>query len=303
MNLISRPRIGLALGGGGARGFAHIGILKVFHDANISVDLVSGTSAGSLIGGMYSQYPNPQIIEQRVREFLNSETYRQLGIQKSFLGNQSSGVFSHLITHLKEKIVINLAHSRAALISPDKLNTVLEELLDDGFIQDGKVPFCAVASDIISGSDVYMQTGPIRSAILASSSIPGFLPPVARDGKLLLDGAVTQKVPVMAARLMGADVVIAVDVSQKLSADGGFENILEIINRTTHITSEKLTENQLLDADVVIRPDVGAYPWYEFDRFEQFLKAGEEAASAALPKIKKIITRRYSLAKKIKSAL
>ncbi|NOZ60872.1 MAG: hypothetical protein GXO74_04250 [Calditrichaeota bacterium] len=293
MNLFSRPRIGLALGGGGARGFAHIGVLKVFHQEKIPFDLISGASAGSLIGAMYSQLADAQKIEDRVKAFLASETYHKLGLRKTFFGNQTSGVFSHLITHLKETIVINLAHRRNFLIPADKFMVALEFLLEDGFIQDGILPFCAVASDIISGEDVYMTHGPIRTAVLASSSIPGFLPPVERDGKLLLDGAVTQKVPVQAAQLMGADVVIAVDVSQELGHETEYDNILEIINRTSKITSDQLTQFQMKSADAVIRPEVGKYHWFEFDRVEQFINAGEDAAREALPKIRKVISRRH----------
>ena len=289
----------MALGGGGARGFAHIGVLKVLHQENIHFDVISGTSAGSLIGAMYSQLPDPQTIENRVKEFLASETYEKLGLRKTFFGKQNSGVFAHLITHLKETIVINLARSRNYLIPADKFMTALEYLLEDGFIQDGKVPFCAVASDIISGQDVYMMHGPIRSAVLASSSIPGFLPPVERDSRLLLDGAVTQKVPVQAAQMMGADSVIAVDVSQELTQGKEFDNILEIINRTSKITSDQLTYYQMQAADVVIRPGVGKFHWFEFDRVDQFIEAGEEAAREALPEIRKIISRRYVMKKKL----
>lgn len=299
MKIFSKPRVGLALGGGGARGFAHIGILKVFQQENIPIDLISGTSAGSAIGAMFIQLKDARAVEAKVKEFLQSDTYDKLGLRRTFFGNQANGVFAHLITTLKETIVINLARSRNYLIPAAKFMVALDYILEDGFIQDYEIPFCSVASDIISGEDVYICHGPIKPAVLASGSIPGFLPPMEKDGKLLLDGAVTQKVPVQAAKHMGADIVIAVDVSQERAPVKEYDNILEIINRTSKITSDVLTAWQMREADVKIKPQVGDFPWYDFDRIDQFIAAGEEAARQALPQVRRAISRFYAWKKSL----
>jgi len=295
---LKRPKIGLALGGGGARGLAHVGVLKILERENIPVDFIAGTSAGSLIGAMYAIMPDANLVEKRLKDFLYGSAYKKLGLEKVVKRTASDSFFSQIVTYLTERIVINVAYSRISLISNKKFIAALRHLVKEIQIEQTKIPFCAVATDLIGGKDVFIKTGNIITAVTASSSIPGFLPPVSMANYLLLDGAVNNTVPVDAVFQLGADVVIAVNVSRNLEEKDEYDNIFEIITRTNQITSYSLTRLQLEKADVILRPEVGRYHWSEFNHIDFLITAGMSEAQRHIKQIKKVISRRYFFMKK-----
>jgi len=287
--VLNKQKVGLALGAGGARGLAHIGVLKILEQEKLPIDFIAGSSAGALIGAMYALSPQVAEIENRIVDYIHSPDYKQNRLDFFTKGKDAGGRFSHLVTFLKEKIIINLASSRISLVSNKKLDQALKCLLEDTDIERTKIPFCAVASDLISGKEVVFDSGNIVKAIVASGSIPGFLPPVSVSDHLLLDGSVVQSVPVQAVRQMGADIIIAVDVSPEMKEITEFDNILEIMARTGQMTSRALTELQLQQADIIIRPRVGQYHWSEFSEVEKIIIKGIQATKKVLPTIKKIL--------------
>jgi len=293
-----KPKIGLALGGGGARGLAHIGVLKIFEKEKIPIDCIAGASAGALIGAMYVLNPNAHIIEKQMFDYINSPEYKKIRLERIFKGKEADNLFSHVVTFLKERIIINLAPSRISIVSNKILSETLDGLIGNNIFENTKIPFCAVASDLISGKEAIIKSGDIISAIIASGSIPGFLPPVSISDYYLLDGCVIQTVPVQAAFQLGADVVIAVDVSSDLEKKSEFDNILEIMSRTSQMTSKALTDLQLKQADIILRPKVGKYHWSEFSQIDDIIKEGIKEAKELLPQIKKITTRRIFQPKK-----
>jgi len=292
--LFYRPKIGLALGGGGARGFAHIGVLKVLEQEKIPFHIIAGSSAGALIGAMYAFNPDVEQVEKKIRKFINSSEFKKFGIDHLMKRNEIENTFSQVVTYLKERIVINLAHSRTSLVNNKKLFSTYELLLDKINIEKSKILFGAVASDLISGQDILFTAGDLIKVVAASSSLPGFLPPMKYLDYLLLDGCINQPVPVKAAHNMGADVVIAVNVTQDIVPQKEFDNILEIMARTTLMTTQALNFLQLEKADVVIKPDVGEHHWSEFDKLDHFIEQGQKAAMAALPDIKNISKRCFT---------
>jgi len=291
--LFKRPKLGLALGAGGARGLAHIGVLKVLEQEKIPIDYIAGTSIGALIGAMYSLNPNAADVEKKMFDYIESPEYKKARLERITKGKDADSHFSHLVTFLKERIIINLAPSRISLFSNKKLRQALSCLIEDTIFEKTKIPFCGVASDLISGKEVILNSGSLINAIISSGSIPGFLPPVSLSDYFLLDGSVVQNVPVKTAFDMGADVVLAVDVSQNLEKVSEFDNILEVMNRTNQMTSKTLTDLQLKEADIILKPKVGQYHWSEFNHIDVMINKGIKETKELLPDIKKKVKRRY----------
>jgi NTE family protein len=293
--LFKRPKIGLALGAGGARGLAHIGVLKIFEQEKIPIDFIAGTSIGALIGAMYALNPDAEAVEKKMFDYINSPGYKIAHLERFTKGKAADGLFAHLVTFLTERIVINLAPSRISLVSNKKLEQALLCMVNETDIKKTKIPFSAVASDLVSGREVVLNSGNIITAIISSGSIPGFLPPVSMSDYLLLDGSVVQTVPVEVVSEMGADVVFAVDVSQNLEKISEYDNILDVMNRSNQMTSKALTELQLRGADIILKPKVGQYHWSEFDFINILINEGARVAKELLPEIKKKLNRKFFL--------
>ncbi|MDZ7318756.1 MAG: patatin-like phospholipase family protein [candidate division KSB1 bacterium] len=289
--MLRRPIVGLALGGGGARGLAHIGVLRVLEQEKIPIHIITGSSAGALIGAMYCQCLDVDRVEKTTRKFISSDDYRRLRIQHAIRRKDGENFFSQVVTSLKERLIINLAYSRMSLVKNRRLIQALKMLLQDGRIEDSPLALGIVASDLISSRDVVLTSGSMIRAVAASVSLPGFLPPVAVDELLLVDGGITQPLPVQAAADLGADVVIAVDVSFQSTLQRNFKNIFEIMNRTHHMTAECLNHLLADKAHILIRPAVGHFHWSAFDDIDAIIQQGEAAARAAMPNIRKQLSR------------
>jgi len=279
-------KVALVLGGGGARGMAHIGIMKVFEKEKIPIDMVVGTSAGAMFGAMYCQLGRVLAVENKMKDFLTNEVYESSGLKQVEKKKEDENFFSQLSTRLKERIVINMAHSRQGLVKHHRLRNVIDFLLADQNIEDTKIQFAVVAVDLIKAEEVVFTEGNIRLAIDASSTLPGYFEPIEYDGKYLVDGAVLQVIPVPIAKALGADFVIAVNVSQDLEENPDLDNVIKIIFRASAVTNNRYNRTLLDDADIVLRPSIGYLHWSEFDRLNEAVAKGEEIATQALPLLK-----------------
>lgn len=275
----------VALGGGGARGIAHIGVLKALVEAEIFPDLVVGTSMGSVAGAMYAQSGDPEAAEKRLREYLNSDEFGDLKLKTYHRNSKESNFFGNAVRRLEERIIINLSISQSALFKKEHFIEALEFLLGRGLIEDTRVKFAAVAGDLISGKKVVMDSGDILTAVLASSSIPAFLPPVDYGGMRLVDGEVVELIPCETARELGGGFIIAVDVRQNLQSVPPLENALDILFRAGQIRSHGLS-NRIMKADVVIKPEVDKFHWTEFEQIDPILKAGYVAGKSKVDEIR-----------------
>jgi len=288
-------KIGLALGGGGARGLAHIGVLKVLEANKIPIDVIAGTSIGAMAGAVYSLHLDAGILEERVQAFLQAPVFRESGLSLFKKKKAAENFFGQVAKSVKERIVINLAHSRPSLVSGRRIFRAVEFLIDDKNFEHCQIPFACVATDLITGKEIIFRKGNLRQAVAASISIPGFLPPVRSNGRLLVDGAVVAPVPVHACKRLGADVIIAVDVSQPLTGEATLENVVDVIFRANSILSYHYKEMLLDYADVVIRPNVGEAHWSEFQNVQPLVAEGVRAAEQMLPKIRQLCERKHSL--------
>ncbi len=284
------PKIGLALGGGGARGMAHIGVLKVLERENIPIGLIVGTSIGSVIGAMYAQLTDAFEVEKRVLNYLHGEVFKNLNVHLLFQKNTKEEKFlDRMVTFLKHQYILTKSFTRMGLMGRKILDDALEALIDDSDIRDTKIPFAVVTTDIWSGEDIVLREGPLRKAVAASSTIPGTFQPVEWNGYSLVDGGVIDMVPVWETFEMGAKIVIGVDVTRDLIRPKEFKNGLEIMFRADEITNYRLNKIHLRDANVVIRPEVGNAHWADFARAEEFIARGEKATEAKAEEIRNVI--------------
>ncbi len=283
-------KVALVLGGGGARGLAHLGVFKVFEKEKIKFDYIVGCSFGAIIGAMYAQTPQVALVEKRLRSFVQTEAYRKLGIDKMKRQPvQEEDYFKQLTNSIRNRVMLNVVASRISVLKGERIKNAVYYLVKPGKIEDTHIPFACNSTDLITGRPVLFTQGDIRKAVLASSSIPGFFPPIQLDGKMLVDGAVTYNLPIKFARALGADFIIAVDVHPVLQKEENLNNVFDVFLRANTITATLLTEESLHEADLIITPDVGQYLWYDFDRAEHIVRAGVEAAYAHVEALKQCL--------------
>ena len=256
-------KVGLVLSGGSAYGFAHIGVLKVLVKNKIPIDIITGTSMGALIGGLYASGMSIEQMENEIVKFSNNK------FMDFNLFGFSEGGFLH----------------------GKKIIKVLKGFIGEKEIKDCKIPFSSVATDLISGEKVVLDEGLVVDAIRASISIPGLFKPIIKDGKCLIDGGGVDNLPVDEARKLGATKVISVDVCSQYSPENKLKTPLDILISSANLMIGNLTKLKKDKGDVCISVS------HENVRIEKFdyknsakaVKNGELAAKQALPEIKKLL--------------
>ena len=277
-----RPPV-LALGGGGARGFAHLGFLEVLERHGLRVRGIAGTSAGAIMGAMYLALGSTSVMLDRWKEAFDRELVRTvtgLGQPPRDEGQEEHPLLRAART-IRDRVVISLVVNRSTILDGQELAEAIEFLIPDVAIEDLPAPFVAVATDLSTGEEVRITSGSLRRAVLASSSIPALVPPVLWEGRPLVDGGVVAEVPVEAARELGRPVV-AVDISMDLPPYRPDRLVLETMSRTQIMTATLLRACQLRNALTVVRPPVGRYSWSTWDRWEEILQAGRAAGTGLL---------------------
>lgn len=293
---MGKVKLGLVLGGGGARGLAHLGLLKVLEAGNIKIDFITGTSMGALVGAMYAQNPDARWVENRVREFINSEEFKKAG--RNYFRHQTNYEPEDLIQHLgreiKKRIIINLAAHRKSLMKGERLTLAVNELIKNGNIEDTIIPFACSATDLRFGEAIIFKSGNIRNAITASAAIPGFIPPVELNGRILADGSICNNFPVGAVREMGANFILASNVSLNFDSTTDLSNVIDIIIRSNSVSTYFINSLLLEKVDYVISPDTGNFHWSEFEEFEMLFQKGEAAANKEIYNLQKLIKKKNS---------
>ncbi len=282
-----KVKVGLALGGGGARGLAHIGVLKVLERENIPIDLITGTSMGAIIGGAYALKKDISAIEKITKKY---SKISEFNIDLSFGEKERKDkpfFLKKMSDFLKRGYILNLELRRKYINDGEGVKKIIKDLVGDKAFTDTKIPFAAVAADLVRGEKVIIKRGKLFDALLASASIPGMFPPVILDKKILVDGGIVDVVPIKAAQSLGANFVIAVSVSQTIKKRVEFNNAVEIFFRSDSITSAELRKLQLSFADIVVTPKVGRFHWSDFSKPEQCVREGEIAAQNVILELKK----------------
>lgn len=260
---------------------------------------------GALVGALYAQNPDAVWVERRVRNFLNSEEFKATG-QKYFSeksGSEPDDLLHMLSREIKKRVVINLAAHRTSLMKGERLQLAIEKLLDDKNIENFKLPFACSAGDLITGETVVFKDGSIRQAIRASAAIPGFIPPLEFENKLLIDGSICDNFPISAARDLGANFIIAVDVSLGIDQDVQISNVIDIVIRGNQLATKRINDLLLEDTDCIITPDTAEIKWSAFELYEEMLQKGKDAAGQEIELLKKVLQKKGSLYGKMSRSL
>jgi NTE family protein len=286
----------LVLGGGGARGLAHVGVLKALEKINFEPSLIVGTSMGAVVGGMYSQLRNAEALEIRLREFLDGEFFKRIGLEQfsETDAGSSRSVWERFAAHLRQRYFFSKSALGSGAFAQTTLFRSMRMLLQDSDIRDSSIRFAAVASDLATGEEYVFTSGSIITAVTASSAMPGIVAPLEVGSHLFIDGKVTSTIPVPAARSLSRDPIIAVDVRRTL---GSFENHrhgFEIIIRAGDVTNSKLNDIQVRQADVILRPAVADIDWNKFSSIDRCILAGEQIVEENLRQLtEKFMKRRF----------
>lgn len=285
-----RPTIGLALGGGGMRGAAHAGVVRVLLREGIPIDYIAGTSMGSVVGGLVAAGVHPDEIEQRFTEgslmhaFLTVPLSVRMAATPFMSLPRVFGVKGYEGFYRGNKFRNYLIHMMP------QCSREIEAL---------PIPFCAVAVNLLDGKEVAVKTGNLGRAMQASSAVPILRRPVELDGKLLVDGGVLVNLPVQHTRDMGADIVIAVDVDERPEQvrDEEFKRLGSVAHRVLTLALWKIDESQRNRADIVIRPQVNGIGLISTKKNDAraAVAAGEQAAEAAIPVIRKMLQEKAAL--------
>ena len=258
---------------------------------------------GALVGGVYALTPRCDFVVDQFRRYLESKEFQKTN--PDFLREPEQetettfkGIFHRFSTFIKKGVFYSQSLTRKAPISEEDFIQNIGFLLAPVNMEKTQIPLAVVALDLKTGEEVVLREGSLQKAVGASCAIPGILPPVRMGELLLVDGGWINRVPVGPLRKMGADFAIAVDVAEGVNESMDFETGLDIVLRTNDITQHSLSQMQLKEADIIIRPDLAGIRWSDFHRLEDCLKAGEDAAKEKMDEIRSLIRK-----KKMKKAL
>ncbi len=258
-----RPVVGLALSGGGAKGMAHVGVLRVLEEMRVPVDVIAGTSAGAAVAALYASGMPVDEIEQRFIEMDWVSSFRDDPGRSYKPVRRKSMDWRYPVTP-GLGVSADGIELGGGLVSGQNLGFILNELTRDAALiedfDDLPIPFRAVATDLETGEEIVIGKGSLAEAIRASMSIPGVYAPVSKDGRLLIDGGVANNLPVSVVRNMGADIVIAVDITDPLMDKDELQQALSVMGQLTTLLTRRNTETQLAmltDRDIILRPDLG----------------------------------------------
>ena len=267
----------LALGGGGARGFAHLGVLQVLDEARLPVRAIVGTSMGAVVGGMYLAHGSAGRAIDLWREAIEQgmiPSVRPIG--RVPRADTREHPLIQVARRIRNRVVISFAMNRSTVLDDTELERALEYLIPDVQFSDLSQKLVVVATDLETGEEVRLRQGSLRVALDATSAIPGMVPAVEVDGRRLVDGGAVGEIPAVAARDEGWPV-IAVDTSMDVPPVAEDDLVLDTMWRTQMMTARLLRQRQLKSATHVIRPQVGGARWAEWHRFDEFVEAGRVA--------------------------
>ncbi|MDZ5470678.1 patatin-like phospholipase family protein [Bacillus sp. 31A1R] len=254
---MQRPKIGLALGSGGARGFAHLGVIKVLKDEGIPIDLIAGSSMGALVGCFYGA---------------------GLDVERLY---KLSKVF-------KRKYYLDFTVPKMGFIAGNRVKELIRVFTHGKNLEQLDIPVGVVATDLKAGEKVVFKEGPIAEAVRASIAIPGIFVPEKFNGKLLIDGGVIDRVPVSVVKEMGADIVIAVDVSN-VKTNTEITSIYDVIMQSIDIMQMELVANREIASDIMIRPSVEMYSSRAFTNIEEIIEIGEKETKKHIGAINELL--------------
>lgn len=293
--------ITLALGGGGARGISHLGVIDGLHDREIEVNRVVGVSIGSLAGAMYAFNPDIKQTIAKALGYLLSESFQThqrtlFGARPGAEDENTGGVFawySRVMKYLRANRTWHRAVTQPSLLPGVVLDDVVTHLLPDADIADAKIPLSIVAIDLHSGHQVVLERGSVRKAVRASAAIPGIFPPVHWDEMLLSDLGTFCSLPTVIARSYGNGPVVGVDVSSSIQHLTHCDTALDVLMRMDEIGEALFRKHVTAAADFIIRPAVSHAEWFDFSNPEMLINQGRKAARQRSSELTAVLQRGF----------
>lgn len=287
---MKQRRATLALGGGGARGVAHLGAIEELLNSRIHPERIVGVSIGGLAGALYAFEPDIQSVQKRALAFLQSPEFVEH--QKRLFGaprptyasavGKGTKLYDRFAGYVRANQMLYRAVRRRSFVPGTLLEEVVNHLLPDADIADAQVPLSIVAVDLHTGRPVVFDKGPLRLAVRASASVAGVFPPVEYGSQLLCDIGSFYSLPVGIAREYSADMVVAVDVESRLKPLAPSATALDVLIRMNEIGGAMFHEQMTAAADLVVVPEVGHIQWFDFTSSDAVVEAGRVATRAAL---------------------
>ena len=285
----NRPKIGLVLSGGGAKGFAHIGVLKVLEEQGIKVDYIAGTSMGAIIGGMYAAGYNAQQLDS-IFKTVDADALLQDYIprkSKSFYEKRNDEIYALQLPFDDFKIGSPVSLSKG-MYNYNLLNKLLSHVRYEEDFSKLPIPFLCIATDVVSGEAVVLEKGNLPNSILASGAFPSLYTPVEINDKLLIDGGVVNNYPIEELRAKGVDIIIGVDVQEGKKDRDKIKGALDILMQIANYGMYQGMDEKMRQTDIYIKPDITNYTVVMFDRGGEIIEKGVEAANDKIIDLKKI---------------
>lgn len=297
-------KVGLSLASGGAKGFADLGVLEVLEREQIPIDVLTGSSVGAVMASMYAFRPKVQPSITQCKNYMHSSLYdnTKLTYFKHY-EDEAQTFYDKLKLTLGKSAVFTASFAKYSLFDINMLQRNVEYLVAPVNIEESIIKLGIVVFDLRSGKEILLTEGPLVEAVMASAAIPGIFPHIPGDllglpeEMMLMDGGIVNPIPADHARDLGADVVIAVDISPEPDPITPLSNTYEVAMRAADISRLKLKNRILKDADVVVSVDTRDVFWADFSTFETCLELGRKAAEKALPNIRKVISESNDLLK------
>ena len=275
---LQRKRVGLALGAGGARGLAHVGVIKALQERGYKIEAVSGSSMGAIIAAMFAFNPDWESVYSTLRNYLEQNRDKLSSFDVFRDEARHNGMEPRAIKSLKASLYRLRMYRRFIgdnhILSDDILWEFVNAVIPDERIENASVPLAIVTYDIVLQQEVVFTAGPVRPVVVASSSIPAIFPPQDVNGMLLVDGGAISPVPVACLKDIGVKNIIAVDVSPPDSKAQKFDNAIDVIFGVLNGALEKIKKMELADAKAVVSPEIVGIQWWRFEYFDSIIKKG-----------------------------
>lgn len=288
-----QSRLGLALGGGAARGYAHMGVLQQLDANRIPVYRVTGTSMGAVIGGLYCWFGTARETIDHFKRFLTRSDAVNQAVYRRIMDSEKrpANLLDNLTTFINKGILYGKAMANQSVVPAEVVLEAFRMLVPDVDIRDTRIPFGAVVTDLVEGEELLITGGSLRMALMASSAIPGVYPPVEWNDRILVDGGSSNKIPVRPCYQMGAAQVLAVCVSRELEDTRDFKRGMEIVVRSNAVSFHRLGQLQRQEASLTLHPELNHIHWADFSQIEPALHAGARSADMNMNRIRKLVRR------------
>ena len=286
---IKRQKIGLVLTGGGAKGFAHIGVLKVLEKAGVKIDYIGGTSMGAVVGGLYATGYSAEQIDSIFHNTNFDELLQDYipRTSKSFYEKKNDELYAMSLPFNKFTLGVPIALSKG-MYNYNLLTKLTHKVRHVRDFNQLPIPFVCIATDIETGQELILNKGYLPQALLASSAFPTLFSPVEIDGRMLIDGGVTNNYPIDEVKKMGADIIIGVDVQDGLKDRNSLKEATKILLQISNLQMIEGMKEKIRKTDIYIKPDITDFSVISFDRGKEIIKKGEDAAMVVFDDLKKI---------------